>query len=113
MGLAADFLRHLRAVRNCSPHTLRAYEADLGHFTVFIGGEGAILRTDVPLLRRFLMERATKNFAKSSTARLLACLRTFYSWLVRGGRIESNPVKLLRSPKQDKKLPGFLEEKEV
>src|SRR5262245_12581705 len=113
MGLVADFLRHLKAVRNCSPATVRAYEGDLAAFAGFAGGEGGMLKADVPLLRRFLLERSTKNYAKSSTARALACLRTFYGWLLRAGRLASNPVKLLRSPKRDRKLPGFMEEEEV
>src|SRR5437773_11478866 len=101
MGLIGEFLRHLQAVRNCSPHTVRAYDGDLTQFAAFVGGEGGILSVDVPLLRRFLLARTTKNFAKSSTARALACLRTFYGWLVRNGRLGSNPVKLMRSPRQD------------
>src|SRR5512147_1249598 len=113
MGLTTDFLRHLKAVRNCSPHTIRAYEGDLTRFTAFLGGEGAILGVDVPQLRRFLLERATRNYSKASTARTLACLRTFYGWLVRNGRLETNSVKLMRGPRLDKKLPGFLEEGEV
>src|SRR5258705_441121 len=42
MGLTGEFLRHLRAVRNCSPHTVRAYEGDLAQFTEFVNGEVGI-----------------------------------------------------------------------
>jgi integrase/recombinase XerC len=115
VGFIDEFLRHLKVVRNCSPHTVRAYEGDLGRYVTFLGdGAGEIvLKADVPLLRRFLMHLASASYSKASTARMLACLRTFYQWLVRGGKISSNPVKLLRAPKLDKKLPNFLQQDEV
>jgi integrase/recombinase XerC len=113
MGFAEEFLRHLRVVRNCSPNTIRAYEGDLGRYLSFVGGGGdVVLRADIPLLRRFLLQLSA-GYSKPSIARMLACLRTFYQWLVRGGKISSNPVKLLRAPKLDKKLPGFLQSTEI
>src|ERR1051325_915346 len=46
-------------------------------------------------------------------ARMLACLRTFYDYFLRRGGIDSNPVRQVRTPRLDKKLPSFLEEDEV
>ena len=113
MGFVEEFLRHLRVVRNCSPNTIRAYEGDLDRYVQFIGSGEIILRADIPLLRRFLMQLSTGSYSKSSIARMLACLRTFYQWLVRGGEISSNPGKLLRAPQLEQKLPNFLQLAEV
>lgn len=111
-----DFLRHLELERNLSPHTVRAYEGDLLRFSAFHGGgEEALLSRlpDVMGMRRFLAELHAANYGKASTARLLACLRTFYDYFLRLGSIEQNPVRAVRTPRLDKKLPGFLDEEDV
>jgi len=114
MGLKAEFLDHLRWGRRLSPHTLRAYEGDLERFIEFLGGEGRLREpVDILTVRRYLALLHSKNYEKSSTARSLACLRTFYEYQLRLGRIETNPLKLVRTPKPDQKLPTFLGEAEI
>ena len=115
MSLVDDFLRHLRGARNLSKHTLRAYAGDLRRFTQFLGGETTLAagRVDVSVLRRYQATLAAANRAKSSTARSLACLRTFFAFLERRGVIDSNPAANLRGPRKERRLPGVLDEKDV
>jgi integrase/recombinase XerC len=115
MSPREEFLRHLRCERNLSPHTVRAYGNDLDRFAEFLGGEGALLRPglDVATLRRFLGRLHAEGYERSSIARTLACLRTFYEYFVRTGELPVNPVRQVRTPRLDKKLPNFLEEDEV
>jgi integrase/recombinase XerC len=115
MSSVEQFLRHLRFERNLSPHTLRAYEGDLARFVAFQGSEAALLSSppDPARMRRFLAELHAGGAQKSSVARLLACLRTFYDYHVRLGAIETNPVRAIRTPRLDKKLPNFLDEDEA
>ncbi len=110
-----EFLRDLELLRNASPHTLRAYDSDLRSFTEFVGGDEPIEagRVDVQILRRYVAGLVDRRYARRSTARTLACLRSFYDYLVRMGKVSVNPVKLIRSPKLDRKLPNFLEETEI
>jgi integrase/recombinase XerC len=110
-----EFLRHLRCERNLSPHTVRAYGGDLDRFVAFLGSEDRLLgaSVDLGLLRRFLATLHTKGYEKTSMARTLACLRTFYDYFLRRGEIEANPVRQVRTPRLDKKLPNFLEETEM
>ena len=54
-----------------------------------------------------------KQYSKVTVARKLATLRSFYKFLVKRNQISSNPVGVLRTPKQEKKLPRFLEYEEV
>lgn len=109
-----EFLRHLRYERNLSPHTVRAYEGDLERFAGFLGGEGALLGSvDVAVVRRFLVKLHAEGYEKTSTARTLACLRTFYDYLLRREKVSENPVRQVRTPRLDKRLPHFLEEDEV
>jgi len=115
MGPREEFLRHLATERNLSPHTVRAYGGDLDRFIEFVGGEGKLLAKDVGVLvvRRFLSKLHADAYQKSSMARTLACLRTFYDYFLRRGQIEVNPVRQVRTPRLDKKLPAFLDEDEV
>jgi integrase/recombinase XerC len=115
MSPLEEFLRHLQAERNLSPHTIRAYAGDLDRFTEFLGGEARLLgpEADVAGVRRFLGRLHADGYQKSTMARTLACLRTFYDYFLRRGQIEANPVRPVRTPRLDKKLPRFLEEDEV
>lgn len=110
-----EFLDHLEHERRASPHTLRAYGGDLRRFADFLGGEESLLdgRVDRAALRRFLADLHARGYGKSSIARTLACLRTFYEYFVRAERIAANPVRPVPTPRQDRKLPRFLEEEDV
>ncbi|HEY3225663.1 MAG TPA: site-specific integrase, partial [Planctomycetota bacterium] len=115
MSHLEDFLRHLRGARRLSKHTLRAYGGDLRRFIQFLGGEELLAagRADVATLRRYLAKLASADYAKSSTARTLACLRTFFGFLERRGILVENTAAHLRNPKKDLRLPNVLDEKEV
>jgi integrase/recombinase XerC len=115
MGPREEFLRHLRTERNLSPHTVRAYGGDLDRFIAFVGGEAKLLAPEVTVafIRRFLSKLHADAYQKSSMARMLACLRTFYDYFLRRGGIDVNPVRQVRTPRLDKKLPSFLDEAEV
>jgi integrase/recombinase XerC len=72
-----------------------------------------VLRSTTEDIRGYLGLLNEKQYSKSTIARKLATLRSFYKFLVRRGRISSNPVTPVRTPKQEKKLPKFLEFDEV
>jgi integrase/recombinase XerC len=72
-----------------------------------------LLSVDVNSVRAYLALLNEKQYSKSTIARKLATLRSFYKFLVRRNRLSSNPVTVVRTPKQEKKLPRFLEYEEV
>lgn len=72
-----------------------------------------LLAVDVNSIRRFMAELGQHQYSKSTTARKLATLRSFYKFLVKRNYIASNPVTTIKTPKQDKKLPKFLEYEQV
>ena len=115
MSNISSFIEHLRLERNLSPHTIRAYEGDIERFAEFLGGEAHLLdpATNVFRVRQFLSKLHAAGYQKSSMARLLACLRTFYDYHLQMGAVESNPVRRVRTPRLDRKLPNFLDEEEV
>ncbi len=72
-----------------------------------------LLVVDTDTVRRFMAQLNELQYSKSTTARKLATLRSFYKFLVRRNYIDSNPVASVKTPKQEKKLPKFLEYEEV
>jgi integrase/recombinase XerC len=113
----AAFLRHLERERNVSPHTLRAYEQDLAQFAAHmrdaLGREGAPGDVDHLLIRGFLARLHQRGLRKSSAARRLASLRTFFRYLCREGVLKTNPARTLLSPRLERKIPVHLEEADV
>ena len=69
--------------------------------------------TDVNGIRSYMASLNEKQYAKATIARKLATLRSFYKFLVKRNRVSSNPVVGIRTPKQDKRLPRFLEYEEI
>jgi integrase/recombinase XerC len=111
---AAAFLRHLERERNASPHTLRAYGEDLAQFSDYLQRElGRAARpvdVDHLLVRGFLAELHQRGLRKSSSARKLAGLRSFFRYLCREGRLEHNPARALQTPRQERRIPEVLDE---
>ena len=115
--LIEQFLEHLRYERNVSAHTLRNYSSDLEQFLDFLApaekATGKRKRPTSPTIdhltiREWLAALHGAQKKKSSIARKLAALRTFFQFLVREGMLELNPAKLVSTPRQEKKLPKHL-----
>lgn len=68
-----------------------------------------LLEVQTDDVRAFMSELREHNYCRSTVARKLATLRSFYKFLVRRGYLQSNPVAPIRTPKQDKRLPKCLE----
>ncbi len=112
-----QFFEHLRYERNVSEHTLRNYTVDLNQFYDHLAPIDAqtearrefdIKQIDHITIREWLSALHAANKKKSSIARKLAALRTFFQFLLREGVVEKNPAKLVSTPRQEKKLPNHL-----
>lgn len=101
----SKFLEHLRAEKNASAHTLRAYRNELQRFGEYLGPEIRWKDIDHVFIRAFLSQLHAKGLSKVSVARALAALRSMYKWLAREGMVQQNPAKLVATPKLPKKLP--------
>jgi tyrosine recombinase XerC len=113
--LSLDFVAKLEHEKGFSEHTLRAYHKDLLQFDNFLKAEKRCSLESINhlLLRRFLAVLRSKNYSKRTIARKLASIRSFFKFLIREGELVANPFEMLRTPKQDKKLPQFLSITEV
>jgi integrase/recombinase XerC len=72
-----------------------------------------LLSTDINSVRAYLAWLNERQYSKATIARKLATLRSFYKFLVKRNQLSSNPVTAVRTPKQEKRLPRFLEYEEV
>jgi len=115
--LVDQFLEHLRYERNVSEHTLRNYSSDLEQFLDYLAPADLksgkrnlpdIKQIDHITIREWLSSLHSAQKRKSSIARKLAALRTFFQFLLREGIVETNPAKLVATPRLEKKLPQHL-----
>ena len=128
-----SFIEYLQVERGSSAHTVRNYRSDLEQFERFLKPsaaagqrrdesskkpEGESIHESAPepewtgieplKIRAYLAHLQQNGVRKSSIARKLAVLRTFFKYLQREGRVKSNPARLVATPKQEHRLPTFL-----
>lgn len=106
------FLDFLEAEKNASPHTIKNYRSDLTEFFRFLG-ESSINEINYFSIRKFLAYLKEKEFLKSTVSRKLACLKSFFKYLTREHLVAQNPASGIQTPKRERRLPSYLEIKEV
>ncbi|HET9599608.1 MAG TPA: tyrosine recombinase XerC [Anaeromyxobacteraceae bacterium] len=107
------FATHLASERRASPHTSKAYLADLAQYAAYLAEVGVPLVPSSPAAVRGFLARAAGGAGPAALGRKLSALRTFYRFLVREGLAASNPARGVASPRRPKKLPLVLPEDEV
>ncbi|MDR2339515.1 MAG: tyrosine recombinase XerC [Deltaproteobacteria bacterium] len=112
--LVLDFLDYQGAAKNRSPHTLAAYGRDLTGFSSFLlteRGKEPLLATKHDI--RAYVFKLREGLDNVSIARALSAINSFYRWLIREGRLDSNPALSVKAPKLPKKNPRFLSQREA
>jgi len=119
MGLKADSKKNLEDFRayilvekNFSQHTAKAYCSDVLSFLIWLK-DCACTDVDFAKIREYLHFLQKFDYKKTTTARKIASIRTFYKFLFREKKIESNPAENIISPKRPRSLPKFLSTDEV
>lgn len=108
-----DFLRYAEAERRLSAHTVDAYRRDLADFETFQvkhadRSEWGWADIDRSAIRAWLGALHAAGRRRTTIARRLSSVRSFYRFLHRTDQVESNPARLIRSPGSKRKLPGYL-----
>jgi len=111
------FLQYLQSVRNSSPHTILNYGNDLGQFVAYLSPPGEqpppLPKITHLIIREFVGRLHEQGLEKSSIARKLAALRSFFKYCVREGMIKENPARLVPTPKLPKRIPSVLSAEEM
>src|ERR1700691_4206257 len=114
----AEFLRSFALEKNASDLTVKSYREDLTQAIEFFrtkyeGQKLTPAQITSRHLRAFTVWLHEQEYAKTTIARRVAAVRTWFKFLCRQGMVATNPAEGLRAPRQDKKLPHFLSENEL
>jgi integrase/recombinase XerC len=111
------YLEYLRSVKNSSPHTISNYGKDLEQFLVYLSPPDtptpALSAVSHSMIREFVGHLHNHGLQKSSIARKLASLRSFFKYCVREGQLKENPARLVPTPKLPKRIPSVLSAEEM
>src|SRR5437867_603705 len=111
------YLEYLQTVRNSSPHTVSNYGKDLRQFLAFLSPPGiatpALRAVNHGMIREFVGHLHDHGLEKSSIARKLAALRSFFKYCVREGHLKESPARLVPTPKLPKRIPSVLSAEEM
>jgi integrase/recombinase XerC len=106
-----DYIEYLRFIKKFSPHTVKAYEQDIRQFLDYFR-EGK-LKVDKENIRDYITVIFLRTRNKSTMARKIYALRSYYTYLLQKGIIAKNPFDVIGTPRTDKLLPEILTEKEM
>lgn len=111
-ALIEKYLKYLSVERNASRHTIISYENDLNSFLEFTAETEDIAPNEVDInsitrlsIRLWLGHLSELGLAKTSIARKVAALRSFFKYCFKRGHIDKNPAHLLVVPKKEQTLP--------
>jgi len=111
------FLEYLRSVKNSSPHTVTNYGHDLEQFLTYLSPPETetpgLTKVTHQMIREFVGHLHEQGLEKSSIARKLAALRSFFKYCVREGILKENPARLVPTPKLPKRIPAVLSAEEM
>lgn len=111
------FVNYMHYERNFSAHSIRNYGEDLEMFIKFITPPGettpSMEATELILLREFVSSLYGRDLSKPTIKRKIAALRAFFKFCVREGWVQSNPAKLLHSPKLPIRVPRVQTPEEI
>src|SRR5690242_10817879 len=111
------YLEYLRSVRNSSPHTVLNYGKDLEQFSSYLSPPGistpGVAEITHQMIREYVGHLHSQKLEKSSIARKLASLRSFFKYCVREGLLKENPARLVPTPKLPKRIPSVLSAEEM
>jgi integrase/recombinase XerC len=111
------YLEYLRSVKNSSPHTVLNYGKDLQQFAAYLTPPEekipALADITHQIVREYVGHLHSQGLQKSSIARKLASLRSFFKYCVREGMLKENPARLVPTPKLPKRIPSVLSAEEM
>lgn len=110
------FLNYIKYEKRYSAHTLVAYQHDLKQFQAFLEKEFEVIHLNdatYPMIRGWVVFLMSEGHSATSVNRKTTSLRSFYKFLLKEGVITDNPILRLKTPKNKRNLPVFVEESDM
>lgn len=109
------FITYLHNVKKMSQNTELSYKRDLNKVCFFMEELGVydVASVSVDNLNSFVSFLYDSNFSAATISRNIACIKSFFHYLFKEGRIEKDISENLKAPKVEKKIPEILTTKEV
>lgn len=111
--LLARFGQTLKSERGLSPHTQRAYRYTLGQLLQHLESRGRTFATTRRIDLRSFLFAIGKGRSSATLARHIACVRTFFRWMLREGHVERSVADLMETPRVGRRLPRVLSVEEA
>jgi integrase/recombinase XerC len=111
-----SFLDYLQHEKKFSKHTVLSYQSDLIQFQTWLQSEikdASLDQVNYLQVRSWVAELMDKGLASRSVNRKLSSLKSFYRFLLKNGHIKENPLQKIQGPKNPKKLPAFIDQKQM
>lgn len=111
-----SFISYLKFEKRYSRHTLRSYSDDLALFSSFLDvqfGGMALESISSPIVRSWLAALKEEGLSSRTITRRISSLRSFFKFVMRTGTLRKSPLAAISSPKSSKRLPSFVEEKDL
>ncbi|MFZ5943719.1 MAG: tyrosine recombinase XerC [Bacillota bacterium] len=113
LQLIDSFLEYMSAQKGYSQHTLTAYSNDILQFLQFIDETKSLLEIDYLNIRNYLVFLQQKGLTKTTMARKVTSIRSFYKFLKKSRHLDQNPAQNISTPKKIKKIPTVLSQQEL
>ncbi len=116
MDYRESFFNYLRFEKRNSSHTVVAYKIDLDQFVQFcieMVGEFNVKKIDAKIIRSWIVQLMENDLAARSVNRKVTTIKSFFKFLLKEQIVDFNPTTYLTLPKIRKKLPNFVEEKNL
>ncbi|HUQ64591.1 MAG TPA: tyrosine-type recombinase/integrase [Flavitalea sp.] len=110
------FTDHLKFEKRYSVHTVRSYHDDLKQFTEYLSNEFGKMDVDdisASIVRSWLATLKNEGLTSRSITRKISTLKSFFKYIIRSGVLKKNPLAGIVSPKISKRLPAFVDEKDL
>jgi integrase/recombinase XerC len=112
----SKFLDYIKLEKRYSSHTIISYDNDLGKFADYLQDlyEGiSFKKVESIHIRSYMVFLIESGLAKTTIARNISSIKSFYKFLLKQSLVKSSPVNVIETPKLDRRLPSFLKEDEM
>lgn len=111
----ADYCRYLTEEKHAQKNTLNSYARDLNQFQTWLMANGItdLKKVKKETVNEYLQYMSCKGKSPATVTRSTASIRSFYNYMLREGRVKTNPAKAVTSQKVERKYPEILTNREV